>query len=181
VRLWSHIKPVLVAGCVGLALVPLAVTLFVRSGLYDVGASKRHSKLTEWLTHETMIHSVQRRGRAIAPPDHVDARQVLVGLCAYEAHCVACHGGAAVAREAWVSGMEPQPPYLLDVTRRFTPGELFWITKNGIKMTGMPAWGESMSDPQLWNVVAFLEAMPKMDPGDYLSLRAQRHCRVTGQ
>jgi mono/diheme cytochrome c family protein len=149
----------------------------VRSGIYDVGAAKRHTKLTEWLTHETMIHSVRRHAEAIVPPGHADARQVLAGFCAYESHCVACHGGPAVARERWVSGMEPQPPYLLDVTQRFTPGQLFWITKNGIKMTGMPAWGESMSDPQTWSVVAFLEAMPKTNPADYLALRAGRHCR----
>jgi mono/diheme cytochrome c family protein len=177
VRVWSEIKPLAIATLMGLALVPVAVALFVRSGLYDVGASKRHSKFTEWITHDTMIHSVRRRAKAIAPLSQASAQQVLAGFCAYEAHCVACHGASAVARQGWVSGMEPQPPYLLDVTRRFSPAELFWITKNGIKMTGMPAWSETLSNRQLWEVVALLEQMPKMNSADYLRLRQQRHCR----
>jgi cytochrome c553 len=104
----------------------------------------------------------------------------VAGFCAYETHCVACHGAAAVGREAWVSGMEPQPPYLLDVTRRFTPAELFWIAKNGIKMTGMPGWGDSLSDRQIWNVVAWLEASQNLPPQTYLRWRLGHQCAASG-
>ena len=157
-------------------VVPLGAFAYVKSGLFNVAAFRPHTKLTEWITHETMIHSVRHHAEGIVPPRSASTAQVVRGFCAYETHCVACHGASAVARERWVSGMEPQPPYLIDVSRQFTPGQLFWITKNGIKMTGMPAWGESMSDPELWDVVAFLEATPKMNSTDYLSLRERRRC-----
>jgi mono/diheme cytochrome c family protein len=176
VRVSKELKLVLVTGLVGLALIPVAVTWFVRSGIYDVAASKRHTKFTEWITHGTMAHSVAKHAKGIAPPARTGAGQLTAGFCSYEAHCVACHGAAAVPREAWVSGLEPQPPYLLDVTQRFTPSELFWIVRNGIKMTAMPAWQDTMSERETWDVVAFLETMPKMNSADYLKLRARVRC-----
>ena len=83
-----------------------------------------------------------------------------------------------MARQQWVSGLEPQPPYLLDVQQRFKPRELFWIVKNGIKMTGMPAWRDSMSDAEIADVVAYLEASAKMPPQTYVQWRAASVCRA---
>jgi mono/diheme cytochrome c family protein len=73
--------------------------------------------------------------------------------------------------------MEPSPPYLLDTTANWTPPQLFWIVKNGIKMTGMPAWRDSMSDEQIWDVVGFLEAERRLPPQSYAALRSRRMCR----
>ena len=43
-------------------------------------------------------------------------------------------------------------------------------------MTGMPAWRGTMTEQEMWNTVAFLEAMPKMNAQDYARWRAQRRC-----
>jgi len=176
VRLSTVIKIFAIAAAGGLLLAILGGFLFVKSGIYDVGAAKRHTKFTEWLTHETMIHSVRRHARGIEPPVQTTAAQLVSGFCSYETHCVACHGTAGVAREQWVNGFEPQPPYLLDATQTFTPGQLFWIAKHGIKMTGMPAWGESMSDREIWNVVAWLEASRRLPPQTYVRWRSEGNC-----
>jgi mono/diheme cytochrome c family protein len=170
------LKPILIAAAAGLILAVGGAFAFVKSGLYDVAASYPHSKLTEWLTHETMIHSVRRHAALITGAPSFSAGQVVAGFCQYEAHCVACHGAAAVAREQWVSGMEPAPPYLLDVQQRFTQPQLFWIVKNGIKMTGMPAWKNEMSDAEIWDVVAWLEASAKLPPQTYAQWREGRRC-----
>ena len=168
---------ILIGGAIGIAVVvPLGAFAFVKSGIYNVAASHPHTKFTTWLTHETMIHSVRRRGSGITPPRSTSAAQLVAGFCAYETHCVACHGAAGVSRQPWVGGMEPQPPYLLDETQRFTPGQLFWIAKNGIKMTGMPSWRDSMSDREIWNVVAWLEASQNLAPQTYVRLRAAERC-----
>ena len=177
-RWWKFARPVLITAALGALLVAVAALLFVKLGIYDVAAAKRHSKTTQWVTQETMIYSVQRHAAGIEPPAWTSAAQLVAGYCDYETHCVACHGAAAVARQQWVSGIEPQPPYLLDSTERFTPGELFWIVKNGIKMTGMPAWDQSMSDREIWNVVAWLEASRRLPPQTYLRWRAEGRCRA---
>lgn len=97
-------------------------------------------------------------------------------LCTYETHCVACHGAAAVAQQTWPAGLEPRPPYLLDATQRWTPGELFWIVKHGIKMTGMPSWRGTLSDAEVWEVVAWIEASRQLPPQTYSQWRADRRC-----
>lgn len=158
-----------------MVVVPLAAFAFVKSGIYNVGASSPHTKFTTWLTHETMIHSVRRHATDV-PPASVSAARVVAGFCAYQTHCVACHGASGVARQPWAGGMEPAPPYLLDSTRKFTSPQLFWIVRNGIKMTGMPSWRDSMRDDEIRNVVAFLEAMPRMDSERYRQWRAARLC-----
>ena len=157
-------------------ILPLGVLAYVKSGLYNVAASHPHTKFTEWLTHETMIHSVRSHAKSITAPPVVTPDQVVRGFCTYETHCVACHGAAAVARQQWVSGLEPQPPYLLDATHNWKPRELFWIVKNGIKMTGMPSWRDSLSDPQIWDVVAWLKASSQLPPQTYVQWRSQRRC-----
>jgi mono/diheme cytochrome c family protein len=168
---------ILLGAAIALALVmPLGVYAFVKSGLFNVAASHPHTKFTQWITHETMIHSVRRHADGIEAPAHLGVSQVEAGFCLYETHCVACHGAAAVAREQWASGLEPSPPYLLDATSNWTPSQLFWIAKNGIKMTGMPSWRDSLSDGQLWDVVGFLEAMRQMPPQTYVQWRSRGMC-----
>jgi mono/diheme cytochrome c family protein len=155
---------------------PIFVFAYVKSGVFDVAASRPHSKLVEWITHETMINSIKRRAPDVAVPTHISTARAMGGFCQYEAHCVACHGAPAVAREQWVNGLNPAPPYLLDATQQWKPRELEWIVRNGIKMTAMPAWRESMSDRQITDVVTFVAVMPKMPPQTYLRWRTAGVC-----
>ena len=176
---WKLWRPVVIAALALLPLGALAAFGFIKSGLYNVAAAKPHTKLTFWVTNETMIRSVKRHAKSVEPPARFTAAQVVRGFCAYETHCVACHGAAGVARQQWVSGMEPQPPWLLDATHKFTASELFWIAKNGIKMTGMPSWKDEMSDGEIWEVVAWLEASRQLPPQTYAEWRAAGRCSVS--
>jgi mono/diheme cytochrome c family protein len=175
-RFWPSHHHFIAAAILVAVGMPVVVFLYVKSGIFDTAAARPHSRLTEWITHETMINSVKRRAPDVALPGEVSAGQAMRGFCQYETHCVACHGAPAVAREQWANGLNPQPPYLLDASQRWKPRELHWIIRNGIKMTAMPAWRESMSDGEIDDVVAFLAAMPKMPPQNYLRWRASGIC-----
>ena len=54
-----------------------------------------------------------------------------------------------------------------ETVEEWAPEELFWVIKNGVKMTGMPAWGPTHSDAKLWAIVAFLEKLPQMSAQQY--------------
>jgi mono/diheme cytochrome c family protein len=144
----------------------------IYGGLFDAAASTPHLPIVAWATHTAMKSSVRARAQPIQAPSGFTQAQVLAGLRDYDQHCAACHGGPAVARAGWAAAMTPTPPYLLDAARRWTPAELDWIVANGVKMTAMPAWGEVRSDAQVWDLVAFLEALPSLSPADYARLRA---------
>jgi mono/diheme cytochrome c family protein len=48
--------------------------------------------------------------------------------------------------------------------------EIYWITRHGIKMSGMPAWQFHLDDAALWDVVAFVQALPTLSPQAYAQI-----------
>jgi mono/diheme cytochrome c family protein len=119
-----------------------------------------------------MINSVHRRTAAIPPPNF--SEPVLIGgMREYEAHCMACHGGPGIDRARWASAMLPTPPFLVGTSQHWSRGDLYTIIHGGVKMTGMPAWGEVMSGDRIENVVTLLQAMPKLSPDQFAQLRAR--------
>ena len=64
-------------------------------------------------------------------------------------------------------GLNPEPLYLADTVGHWTSAQLFWIIKNGIKMTGMASYGAVHEDEEIWNLVAFVQRLPKMTPEQY--------------
>jgi mono/diheme cytochrome c family protein len=68
--------------------------------------------------------------------------------------CATCHGAPGVESQKFSEGMNPDPPDLKDVAGDTEAAELFWVIKNGIKMTGMPSFGKiGMDDKEIWSVV----------------------------
>jgi mono/diheme cytochrome c family protein len=157
------------------AAIGVAALVVIEGGLFDATASTPHNPLVALAVHTAYIRSVQVRAAGIQAPARFTAAQVRAGLADYNATCTACHGAPGMPRWSWANAMTPSPPYLSDVARRWRPRELFWILGQGVKMTGMPAWGESRTDAQLWNLVAFLEAMPLLKPADYARMQPVAH------
>ena len=158
----------------GVASCALAGAIFLElilSGtIFNTSATQPHSKAFAWGIHVTMINSVERRSRGDAPRLPLTRETLIAGARQYQAHCLACHGGPGMARAPWASGMLPTPPYLVDASNRWSHAELYNIVHDGVKMTGMPAWGEVESDRQVAEVVTFLEVMPKMTPEQFARL-----------
>ena len=150
----------------------LGGTAFLYFGLFDVSATDPHSAPIHWIMEQARIRSIRVRAANIQVPDGLDDPQkVLAGVDHFSAHCAVCHGAPGVAKEALARGLYPAPPDLTDAAARYSPAELFWILKNGIKMTGMPAWSDH-SDDALWSAVAFIEKLPGMSADDYAKLVA---------
>ncbi|MFQ5566979.1 MAG: c-type cytochrome, partial [Paracoccaceae bacterium] len=97
---------------------------------------------------------------------------ILAGANDYDSMCAACHGAPGMSPEAVGQGLNPPAPDLAEEVLEMTPAELFWVTKNGIKMTGMPAWGVTHDDQTIWPVVAFMTRLPGLDQAAYKELLA---------
>lgn len=149
----------------------LAGALILFGGLYDTSAKTEHQKIVAWAIHQTMIHSVQRRARALGPLPATAS--FWSGAREYEAHCLSCHGGPGMDRAHWTKAMLPTPPFLVDASSHWSRRELYNIVHDGVKMTGMPAWGEVESDRQISDVVAFLQVTPKLTPQQFQQVIAR--------
>jgi mono/diheme cytochrome c family protein len=140
---------------------------FIYAGVYDVAATSPHWPVTYWMMETVRTNSIKARAAGITPPqDLSDQTKVVGGTEHYAAHCASCHGAPGVPRGETAEGLYPKPADLTHAPQRYTPGELFWILKNGIKMSGMPSWSDH-SDEELWGTVAFLEKLPAMSEADY--------------
>ena len=160
------IASILIAGLVVL----LGTFAFIYSGLYDVAATDPHWPVTRWVLETARVRSIKAYAAGIqAPAGLDDPAQILIGVEHFAAHCAVCHGAPGVPKGDIGRGLYPPPPDLAKATQLYSPAELFWIVKNGIKMTGMPAWIDH-SDEELWAIVAFIKKLPGMSEQDYARL-----------
>ncbi len=146
----------------------------IQTGAFEARASKPDDPISAWVTHTTMSNAMRREARSVPAPASFTREQILAGLRLYQSRCIACHGGPGVARADWVQGLTPSPPYLIDASQRWTRPELYWMVKHGVKMTAMPAWGPTENDQEVWDVVAFLVAMPDIKPAEFQRIEAGR-------
>jgi len=142
-----------------------AVALY--SGAYDVAATRKHTALLKWVLETGRSRSVAARARRLPDPPPFDSVMRVHGFDHYRDMCVDCHGAPGVERGEIGKGMNPTPPDLDELAPKRTPRELFWVLRNGIKLAGMPAFGPTHSDAAIWDMVAFLEALPQLSAAEY--------------
>lgn len=144
--------------------------LVIYSGAYNIAATEGHSGIGRWVLETTMRNSVVVRAGDIEAPAGFTPAAVVTGGSEYKAMCEHCHGGPNVERAGWARGIVPVPPRLSQAAREWRPNEIFWIVKHGIKMSAMPAFGETHDDEILWNITAFVEALPGMTGEQYAAI-----------
>lgn len=147
-----------------------AALAFLYSGWYDVGADASQAPFARWARQTLVDRSVAHYAAGVMPPALDNPALVQAGFTHYDAACVSCHGAPGVAPAAFAGGLYPRAPGWATMAGRWSPPELFWIVKHGIKLSGMPAWTATDSDRDVWAVVAFLERLPKLAPADYQAL-----------
>lgn len=158
---------------IGLIILAGAVATFAYSGFYNVSALQPHNEAVRYILHTVMHRSVEWHAAEVSERE-LTQKQASAGFPGYDEMCAGCHGAPGQERDAIGKGLNPKPP---DLSRRATewkPNELFWIVRNGIKMTAMPAFGASHDDDTIWNIVAFVRSMPGLSAEDYKILRKNR-------
>jgi mono/diheme cytochrome c family protein len=153
-----------VAALVVLTIGALAVTYL---GLYNVAASVPDAGPVKWLLEKNMEHSVARHARRVTVPAQLTDEQARQGASIYKDTCVLCHGAPGKDPANIGKGLNPEAPYLPDTAGEWTTAQLFWIIKNGIKMTAMASYGAVYKDEEVWTLVAFVQRLPKMSPEQY--------------
>ncbi len=165
-------KRVLIALEILIIVVIAAGLIFIYSGTYNIAASVGHYGFVRWVLSTTMENSVRSHAAGIEVPN-LETFDRQKGLRHFAEMCVLCHGAPGVKPSAIGKGLVPDPPELSEVVHEWTPGELFWIVKNGIKMSGMPAFGLTHPDEDIWTMVAFIRQLPDITPEEYQAMTAR--------
>lgn len=158
-----------------LATLGLGGAVFVGSGIYNIGADDHHTKIVLALIEALRERSISVRAASInVPPMLGEPSRIGAGAQHYAMLCAGCHLAPGVTKSNIRAGLYPHPPNLAQETAR-DPQRAFWTIKHGIKMSAMPAWGISLDDAALWDIVAFVEKMPSLTPEAYQALLQPQH------
>lgn len=163
----QSIRIAVTAAVILLLLLVLGSITFIYSGAYNVAATAAHTGIVRWALNTTQKRSVAVRADDIAVPPALDQDALLHGFEHFREMCVVCHGAPGVDRGEFGQGLTPTPPELSQEAEEWTASELFWIIKHGIKLAGMPAFGRTHSDDEIWGIVSFLQRLARMSPPEY--------------
>jgi Cytochrome C oxidase, cbb3-type, subunit III len=143
-------------------------------GYYDVAGSLDDPAVVDWSLKRIRLSSVQRHAVETSPATLGDPAIVRAGARAFSVRgCPTCHGAPGVAWAKFAEGLRPDPPDLKDLAKERASPQLFWVIKNGIKMTGMPSFGAiGVPDDEIWSIVAFVKKLPEVSDADYKSWSA---------
>ena len=152
----------------------LGAVVFVGSGVYNIGADDHHTKIVLALIEQLRDRSIATRADEIeVVPPLEDAAKIVAGAGHYATLCSSCHLAPGVMKSDIRPGLYPHPPSLAQ-EGVLDARTAFWVVKHGIKMSAMPAWGKSLDDAAIWDIVAFLRQLPRMSPETYQELLKSR-------
>jgi thiosulfate dehydrogenase len=151
---------------VGLAILPAALYLYVATGHAPVATADAAMPM------ETFFAKIGRKSRIKAEQPTRDlstfsAADLAAGADIYQKDCSFCHGLPNQSKPDAAKGMFPHAPQLLDKEDMVTDdpvGESFWKVKNGIRLSGMPGFKQSLSETQMWQVSALLAKADQLPP-----------------
>lgn len=161
----------LAAAAGALVAAGLGAVLIMATGIYDIGASKPHFAVTYWLLDFAKRRSIETQSFLIRAPESLDDGDLIqLGAAHYLGGCAQCHGAPGRPRNPIASSMLPEPADLVRVAPTWTSAQLFWIVRNGLKYTGMPAWPDITREDEVWALVAFLRTLPTINGEQYARL-----------
>lgn len=157
-----------------IALLAIVAWGTIRTGGYNVAATDPHADVMRWALKTNMENSVEGNAQSVVVPAGFSTADPETGFSSFDAMCVHCHGGPGIERAEWAKGLLPKPPSLSEAAGKWNSAEIFWIVRNGIKLTGMPAIGDTHADEDIWKIVSFVERLPDMKPERYAVLRKEK-------
>lgn len=162
----------------GLLLAALLMAAYVMgTGMYNMAATEKHWAITEKIIEWARVNSIAARSENLAIMTMDSADSLATGAAHYDTMCTSCHLAPGMEATELSQGLYPQAP----VFHRREPltGQediqaqtraYFWVIKNGIKMTAMPAWGLTHDDETIWAMAFFTQRLSGMSPDQYNEL-----------
>lgn len=168
-RAWAIIATVVAFGA--LAVIGLAAAMLLRGG---VSARAEPSSLEASLAFEARRLAL-RRSRDRFNPVQATPEVISAGLSHFADHCASCHANDGSGQTEMGQHLYPRVPDMrLAQTQGLTDGELFAIIEDGVRFSGMPAWGDKSEESQLasWHLVHFIRHLPHLTPEERLQMEA---------
>lgn len=157
-------------------LAPLALLAWFRWGHPPVAVADPPLPMEKWIT-QIPLDARMAREKPGNPPLQADEGTLVAGARIYGSQCASCHGFHGKPSVFGPHMFPPAPP-LWEKHRNSDvvgvsddpPGETFWKVRNGIRLTGMPAYRDALNDTQIWQVSLLLANADKPLPPEALQI-----------
>lgn len=157
-------KKLLVGIVIGVFIPLLAGYAFVKMGGMPV-ATKGPAMPFEKFIARSSLRAAMKGARDLKAPFTPTDDDLLAGAKVYKADCAVCHGLPGKDGTAISKGLFPEPPALFvkdDMVTDDPIGTVYWKAKNGIRLTGMPGFVDTLKDKELWQVSQLLVGADKL-------------------
>ncbi len=146
-----------------LAVVAGAGAVFVWFGFFDISARVPHWDITVEAIEVLRDRSIIVHSRDVKAPPMGDPALIPKGMALYREACLHCHGAPGSPADPFAQGLYPAPADLLSgsIQDEWKGPQLYWIVENGLKLTGMPAFGSNYEKEEIAAIVAFVRQLPE--------------------
>jgi len=157
----SRGNAILLAAVVAIALIAVAAASVLHDG---VSSRAKPTALETMMAREVRHMAIPASARGMQNPI-AETQEILRDARLHFAdHCAICHANDGSGDTLIGRNLYPKPPDLRqEDTQKLADGELFWIIENGVRFTGMPAFGGAHgSEQDSWKLVRFLRHLPRL-------------------
>ncbi len=148
-------------------------------GLYilarGISARDEPSAAEAFIARRLRHFAIPRHARELANPVQFTPEALARAKAHFADHCASCHGNDGRGATLIGRGLYPKPPDMAQaVTQQLTDGELYYIIENGVRFTGMPAFGEEAGDQQAtesWELVHFIRHLPSITDDEIAEMK----------
>lgn len=160
------IRIVTLVSC-GLLLIAAGAYRYLKFAMHGFSARAQPSAMETTMAQYARDTAMPASAKTLKNPIALTPAVEHEALAHYADHCAVCHANNGNGQTMFGQGMYPKPPNLAGAeTQSMSDGELYYVLENGIRMSGMPAFGGSDSGEASWKLVHFIRHLPKLTPAE---------------
>ncbi len=149
------------------AAVILAIAAAVSLVRRGFSAREQPSALETYVARTARKLAVPSKARSEKNPFPPSPELIAEARAHFADHCAICHANNGSGNTEIGQNLYPKAPDMrLAQTQNLSDGELYYTIHNGIRLTGMPAWGTDEKDEDSWKLVLFVRHLPQLTPGE---------------
>ncbi len=149
---------------VTLGILALGGGVFIGLGLVNTAADQQPGKLETYIASGSLDAAVKRRAGGLANPVPVSDDSLMEGMTLYAIDCAGCHGSLDKSLSKLGADFYPPVPQIIKDPIDDPEWFIYYVTKHGIRNTGMPAWSQHLKDEEIWKISAFLSRINRLPP-----------------
>lgn len=160
---------ILLAIVIIIALIAVAAASVLHDG---VSARAKPTALETMMAREVRHMAIPARARSLQNPAAETPENLHDARLHFADHCTICHANDGSGDTLIGRNLYPKPPDLRrEQTQKLADGELFWIIENGVRFTGMPAFGGAQgSEQDSWKLVRFIRYLPQLTEDERMEM-----------